>query len=225
MAEESAPDTIKLWDLPVRLAHWSFAILLPALWWTWKSGRMDVHQLLGHVALALLVFRIFWGFVGSSTARFGQFVKGPRAVLDYVRGLRGDKRELVIGHNPLGGWSVILMLGLLLLQVGLGLIAQDTDGLVSGPLSHYVSYETSDAARKWHQIVFYFVLALVAVHIAAVLSYLIFKRENLVPPMITGRKPLALPVNPPVPVPAWRAAVGALLGAAFSYWVWLGCPL
>jgi cytochrome b len=223
--EEPPPGAVKLWDLPVRVVHWSLAILLPALWRTAEAGRMDVHQLLGQVLLALLVFRIFWGFAGSSTARFGRFVRGPRAILDYVHSLRTKDGEAIVGHNPLGGWSAILLLGLLLLQVGLGLIAEDSDGLVSGPLARLVSYETSEIAREGHELVFNLLLVLVAIHVAAVLAYWILKRDNLIVPMITGRKRLRRPPQPPIAAPLWRVAVGALLGLGLSYWVWLGCPL
>lgn len=216
---------VTLWDLPVRLVHWSFVILLPALWWTAETGRMDVHQWLGHVLLFLLVFRIFWGFAGSGTARFSGFLKGPRAALAYARTLRGGRGVPVVGHNPLGGWSAIAMLGLMLLQVSLGLVAQDTDGLVSGPLAHYVSYETSDQARDWHESVFYLLLGLVALHVAAILFYLIVKRDDLVTPMVTGRRTFPARVEAPAAAARWRAALGALLAASLALWVWLGAPL
>ena len=134
------------------------------------------HILLGEVFLGLVVFRVLWGLVGSQTARFSAFLKGPRGVLGYIRGIPGPKRP---GHNPIGGWSVVAMLALLAVQIGLGLIAQDIDALKSGPLSHLVSYETSDAAREWHHLLFNGILVLVALHICAILFYLFVKRDNL----------------------------------------------
>src|SRR6476619_4857997 len=94
---QSAP-RVKLWDLAIRLVHWSFVLLLPALWWTWKQGDIATHKLLGYVLLALLVFRIFWGLAGSDTARFTGFVRGPGAVLAYVRRLFSKEAEPVVGH-------------------------------------------------------------------------------------------------------------------------------
>jgi cytochrome b len=215
---------VKTWDWPIRLVHWSFVLLMPGLWWTWKSGRMETHQLLGHIILALLVFRLFWGFAGSSTARFGAFVKGPRAVAAYVSSLFGKSTEPVVGHNPLGALSVILLLGLLIVEVALGLVTQDVDGLESGPLSQYVSYEFSDGARYWHDLVFNLLLGFIALHVVAVLFYLAVKRDNLVTPMVTGHRPLPPSVPAPVFAPLWRFALGAAIAAGFAWWVSLGCP-
>jgi len=220
-----ASKTLTLWDLPVRLVHWSFVLLIPALWGSWKAGNMDLHKLLGHVTLALLVFRLFWGVAGSATARFPTFLKGPRSTLAYVRALRGGGGEPILGHNPLGALSVVALLLLMLLQVGLGLISEDSDGLVSGPLAKFVSYETSEAAHDWHETIFWVLLAFVGLHIAAILSYLVVKRENLVGPMVSGRKVVAASTPAPAAAPLWRALVGALLAAAFSWWIWLGAPV
>src|SRR6476661_2336880 len=128
----AAPETgpvsrVKLWDFAIRLVHWSFVLLLPALWWTWKQGDIATHKLLGYVLLALLVFRIFWGLAGSDTARFAGFVRGPRAVGAYVRGLFSKEAEPVVGHNPVGGWSVVALLSLLFAQTVVGLFTQDVD--------------------------------------------------------------------------------------------------
>ena len=123
-------ERVAMWDGAVRLVHLGFILLIPTLWWSWKSGDMDLHKRLGIVMLGLVLFRILWGLMGSSTARFARFVRGPAAILAYLRGRAGGdgKEPVEIGHNPLGGWSVIAMLSLLALQLGLGLIAQDVDG-------------------------------------------------------------------------------------------------
>lgn len=219
------PAPLPLWDLPLRIVHWSLALLLPALWWTHRAGKMDLHQTLGYVTLGLLIFRIYWGFAGGSTARFRNFLKGPRAILSYLRILRGDRGEPVVGHNPLGGWSALALLGLLALQVGLGLIAIDEDGIVSGPLADLVSFETSESARDWHERIFNVLLGLVALHVAAILFYLLFKRDNLIGPMLSGRKRLPAAARPPSFVPAWRAAVGLLLAAGLAVWISQGAPM
>ncbi|MDF7775297.1 cytochrome b/b6 domain-containing protein [Sphingomonas sp. AOB5] len=224
-APPPAPPKTRLWDLPVRLVHWSFALLLPALWWTWKSGDMSTHRLLGYVTLGLLLFRIYWGFAGSSTARFASFVRGPRAVFAYARGLFSKSSDKTIGHNPIGALSVLALLGAMLLQVALGLFAQDTDGIESGPLSDLVSYELSDLARDLHEQLFNIILALVALHLLAILFYALVKRDNLVGPMITGRKALDESAEPPRFAPLWRGLVGVALAAGVSGWVAQGLPL
>lgn len=213
--------TIRLWDWPVRLTHWSFVMLLPAMWWTGENGDLSRHILLGEVFLGLVVFRVLWGLVGSQTARFSAFLKGPRGVLSYIRGIPGPKRP---GHNPIGGWSVVAMLALLAVQIGLGLIAQDIDALESGPLSHLVSYETSDAAREWHHLLFNGILVLVALHICAILFYLFVKRDNLVRPMVSGDKVVDDEIDQPRPGSAITAAACLVIAAGLAWWVALGAP-
>ena len=222
MKESEQVGAIRLWDLPVRLVHWSFVLLMPLLWWSWRSGDLDLHQKLGYLTLALLLFRIFWGFAGSSTARFAQFVKGPITVVRYVSKRSG---EPVLGHNPLGGWSVLLLLSLLLVQLVVGLFAQDVDGIESGPLTHLVSYDFADAARGWHALLFNLLLAAIALHVAAILFYLLVKRDNLVGAMITGRRKTLPGKAQPSFVRPWRIAACALPAAAIAWWVSLGCPI
>lgn len=186
---------------------------------------MELHQILGCVTLALLLFRLFWGFAGSSPARFRGFLKGPRAVLAYLRPLRGGPSEPSAGHNPLGGWSAVILLGLLGLQVFLGLIAVDEEGIVSGPLADFVSFATADAARDWHEQIFYVLLGFVGLHIAAIFFYLVFKRDNLIGPMVTGRKRIADGAARPVAAPAWRAVAGLAIGAGIAWWIFAGAPI
>lgn len=218
--DATAPEAVRLWDLPVRLVHWSFVALIPALWWTGEEGDLDTHKTIGLVMLALVLFRILWGFAGSSTARFANFVRGPAAILAY---LRGNDREPVVGHNPLGALSVVSLLGLLLAQVGLGLFAQDVDGMESGPLSHFVSYDAADTARELHELGFNLLMALIVVHLLAIGWYALFRRDNLVAPMVSGRKRLSS-LAPRI-APLWRALVIAAIAAAFAYWISLGAPL
>lgn len=206
---------VRLWDLPVRIVHWSLVLLLALLWWTWRQGNMALHEKLGFVMLGLLVFRLLWGIFGSSTARFIQFVRGPRAIALYLRG----RSPLSIGHNPLGAWSVIALLGLLSADVGLGLITQDVDGIEAGPLARFVSYETADWARGWHAWLFNAILAAVAIHVLAIAFYLVVKRDNLIGPMLTGRKSYAEPVEEPTRAPFWRAIAAALFSAGLAWWI------
>ena len=214
----------RLWDLPVRLVHWSFVGLIVALWASAETGKLDLHKTLGEIMLALLVFRLLWGFVGSATARFAGFVRGPGAVLAYLRGLRDPDHAPVIGHNPLGGWSVLGLLTLLGAQVGLGLVAQDTDGVESGPLNHLVSYDTAELARDLHEIGFNLILGLVAVHLAAIAFYRFGRKDNLITPMIAGSRRFPVAVAAPAMAPWWRAVLCALLAAALAGWIALGAP-
>ncbi len=213
----------KLWDLPVRLIHWSFVVLLPLLWWTAENGEMDLHMTLGLVMLGLVVFRVLWGLVGSSTARFASFVRGPITVISYLRGLSKSESETSAGHNPAGGWSVVLLLGLLAVDVGLGLIAQNVDG-VTGSLNYLVSYDQAEQATELHELGFNILLAVIVLHIAAILFYTFVKKDRLVPPMITGSKDLPTAVTTPVMAPAWRILPCLLIAAALTWWVSIGAP-
>jgi cytochrome b len=200
-------------------------LLLAGLWWTYHIDDMWLHKLLGYTMLALLLFRIYWGFLGSSTARFSQFLRGPVAVAGYIRALFSRKAEPIVGHNPLGGWSVLALLGSLVAEVGLGLFTQDIDGIEAGPLAYLVSYDTADWARAWHARIFYVLLALVAVHVVAIIFYVLVKRDNLVVPMVTGHRRLPESITLPAIAPLWRAAIGAVVALGLAWWVSLGCPL
>lgn len=220
----AATTPVKLWDLPVRLVHWSFVALLPGLWYTAEKGDLDTHVKLGMVMLILVVFRILWGLVGTTSARFSHFVRGPLTIGRYLRGLFGKEGEPIVGHNPLGAISVVALLLLLGGQIALGLVAQDTDGLFSGPLNYLVEYDTAERARELHEFGFNVILAVVVLHVAAILFYLAVKRDNLVGPMITGRKRYSAEVAAPRRVPAWRVAVCLLIAWAIGGWVWSGAP-
>jgi cytochrome b len=212
----ASPDVppVRVWDVPTRLVHWSFVALIPVSWWTAESGRLEWHRWSGYLLLCLLLFRIYWGFVGSSTARFSQFVRGPGTVVSYLRGTWAT----AAGHNPLGALSVVLMLGLLLLQIGLGLIAVDVDGIESGPLSEFVSFETGRAAAEWHESVFNVLMVVILLHLAAVLYYWIRRRQNLVGAMFTGRRRFdSAGVEPMRPGSVILLLIGIALSAGITW--------
>ncbi len=215
---------VKLWDLPVRLSHWAFVGLMPALWWTWKSEQMSLHVWLGNVTLGVVVFRILWGMMGSSTARFPGFVKGPGAAVSYLRALFSKSAEPVVGHNPVGGWSVVALLGVLAAEVTLGLFSADIDGLNSGPLNYKVSDSLGETLTHWHGVIFYVLLILIAVHLAAIVFYLLVKRENLVGPMITGVRRLPETVIAPRFAPIWRLILCIVITMGLMWWVSAGAP-
>lgn len=214
-----------LWDWPVRLCHLGFIMLVPLQWWTWREGHMDWHVRLGLVLLGLVLFRFLWGFAGSETARFRQFLRGPGAIRAYL----AEGRWHGVGHNPLGGLSVLAILLALLAQATLGLFATDTDGLVYGPLSHLVSYEAAAAAAAWHERVFSLLLVLIALHLSAIAIHTMLLGHNLVAPMVTGVKQPddETPAGTPAPAmaPSARAFALALPVALLVGWVGQGAPL
>ena len=224
--ETNFPTRLQVWDVPVRLFHWLTVLAFAVLWYSGSVGgmdmdlplpggkslylsNMDVHMWLGQLVLTLVIFRILWGVVGSSTARFSSFLRGPRAVLDYVKAFVRGETPLTAGHNAGGGWMVVALLLLLAAQAITGLFAND-DLFSEGPLAHLVSSETSGNLTQLHVLLFNVLLGAILLHILAVLSY-VFRGKNLIGAMVTGRKPEAL--VPPEEraglrmVSVWRALV------------------
>jgi cytochrome b len=218
---ERAAVKVPVWDLPVRLFHWTLAALILFSWWSAENHHLDWHIWSGCGILTLLLFRLLWGLFGSSTARFANFVRGPRSVLAYVRG-SGTWRA--IGHSPLGALSVLALLAAVAVQVGLGLISTDEDGFNQGPLANLVSLETSDSARGLHEIMFYVLLALIALHVAAILFYRIAHHKKLVGAMITGSTEAEPGVAPMRPGRWWVALLCLVAALAATRWVIAGAP-
>lgn len=151
---------------------------------------METHALLGYVVLALLLFRLAWGLVGSETARFSSFLRGPGAALAHVRHfLRRGPLEAEAGHNPIGGYSVLVLLLLLIVQAVSGLFLYDEE-IYWAPLNGWVSEESAAWLGWLHDFTFNLLLAMIAVHVAAILLYLLVKRLNLIAPMLSGRAAL-----------------------------------
>ena len=214
-----APLRQPVWDLPVRLVHWLLAALIAFSWWSVHNHHTDWHIWSGCAILTLLIFRFLWGFFGSSTARWTSFVRGPRTIFSYMRG-----RWVGIGHNPLGALSVLALFLAVAVQVGLGLFAQDHDATSYGPLNFLVGYDTGKAVSEVHEAVFNVILALVALHLAAILYYRFVRHDNLVTPMITGRRSFDGGAAQPALAPLWKALVCALLAAAITVWISWGVP-
>jgi cytochrome b len=191
----SANRSVRVWDLPTRIFHWLLVVLVAFSWWSGEQGYdwMPWHFWSGYAILTLLIYRILWGFFGSGTARFSDFIKGPKAGLHHLGALFRPGKTGDVGHNPLGGWMVALLLVLLLVQAGTGLFAEDAN-LNAGPLSLLVSENTSKALSDIHEIVVKFLLVAIGLHVLAVLVYLVFKRDNLVAAMFSGKK--LLPIAP-----------------------------
>ncbi len=208
---------VRVWDAPTRLFHWALVALLGFSWWSAENHEMEWHRWSGLTVLALVAFRLVWGLIGSSTARFSQFLKGPRAVVGH---LRSKDNSPGIGHNPLGGWSVVALLLALAAQVTAGLFAVDVDGIESGPLSYLVDFEQGRSAAEFHELCFNVLLALSALHVAAIVFYLTVKRRNLIGPMLTGSARVSAGESAPlVAAPWWRLIVAILLSGALAYGV------
>ncbi len=209
---------VRVWDLPIRLFHWSLVILIGFSWATVSLGWMDLHYISGEAILALLLFRVVWGFVGSDTARFLTFLKSPAAALHHLSHLRRREPDTEIGHNPAGGWMVIGLLVLLFGQVATGLFSGDDDAAVDGPLRHLVSRHVSETLTEVHGVIFTLIQIAVVLHVVAVLAYLALKGHNLLRAMITGSKTMPAPVAQPRLVnPLWAAViVGAAVVAVLA---------
>jgi len=208
LPENDRPVKIAVWDLPTRLFHWLLVVLVVVSFTTGAIGgnAMLYHEWSGFAILILLVFRITWGFVGSRKSRFSDFVKGPAVVWRYATALfRGDL-ERYMGHNPMGGWSVLALLLALVIQVATGLFAND-DIITEGPLYLWVSKPVSDWLTHVHRLNRFLIVLLVVTHVSAVLFYLWGKRENLIKPMITGTKLWRGGDTPPPATSIWLAAV------------------
>jgi cytochrome b len=213
---------IRVWDLPVRLFHWTLVVLMIVSYFTGQLGGdwMKFHFWSGYAILTLILFRIAWGFVGSTTARFSDFVKGPAAAIGHLRELLGRDGSHDAGHNPMGGAMVVVLLFATLAQAATGLFSADTDtATVSGPLAGKISDAMVDKVTAFHHFWVNVLLVLVAAHVLGVLVYLVWKRHNLVGAMITGHKPVEHVVPPGQPAPrlvfaSGRLAISLLLAAA-----------
>ena len=220
---EPIQPTVRVWDLPTRLFHWTLALTVVGSLVTGQVGGNALvwHTRLGLLVLALLVFRGVWGFVGGYWSRFASFLYGPRSVLAYWRGEPGPGGRYDIGHSPVGALSVFALLGLLAVQVATGLVADD-EIATTGPLYRFVSSATSGAATGWHkEFGSSLLIVLVVLHVAAVLYYQWRKRRNLLAPMIHGNMPL--PAGTPASADSAGRRIVALTvfaaAAALAWWV------
>ena len=219
MAQNQAPGSVQpIWDLPIRLVHWTLAGLVAFSWWSVHNHHTDWHIWSGCAILTLLIFRLLWGFVGSSTARFANFVRGPKTVLAYLRG-----RWSGIGHTPLGALSVLALFVAIAIQATLGLFSEDEDGIYTGPLSGLVSIDTSDKVRDVHELWFNVVLGLIVLHVAAIVFYR-FRGRHLTKPMITGRAAVNAGTAAMRPGKWWAALLCVAVAIGIVRWIVAGGP-
>ena len=225
MSDQLQP--VRIWDLPTRTFHWVLAACVVGSIVSAKIGgnAMVWHFRFGYVVFTLLAFRILWGLVGGRWSRCANFISAPATTLRYLRGGSRAHEHHDVGHNPLGAFSVFGLLAILAAQVGTGLFADD-EIANTGPLIKFVSGATSLLLTKWHKTFGqWIIISLVLLHVAAILFYLLKKKQNLVRPMLSGDK--VLPADVPASADHVRSrglalALVAACGAVVAWVVGLG---
>ena len=207
---------MRVWDAPTRLFHWLLVLLLPASYVSAELGWMDLHLQFGYAVLALLLFRIVWGVIGSDTARFSHFLASPAAVWRHLAAFRRRAPDTQVGHNAAGGWMVLLLLLLIAIELVSGLGANDGLGVVAGPLARHLSDRASDLLTVVHGFTTNLILAAVALHVMAVVLYAVVKRQDLVRPMMTGKKRLPAATRAPRMTSTLLALAVCALAAAVA---------
>lgn len=190
-------DKVRAWDGPTRVFHWIFVVLVLSAWFAYRYGEaiwpgqaLRWHSWNGYAILVLLVWRVLWGFAGSSTSRFSAFVRWPWTAAGYGLDVLRRRKVYYLGHNPLGTYMILALLAALAIQATLGLVSAEPDNFVSGPLSHIVSEPVSQTLTRWHRWWFYWiVLPLAAIHTTINIVYEFVLREPLIRAMVTGHKP------------------------------------
>ncbi|SNT02354.1 Cytochrome b [Noviherbaspirillum humi] len=217
---------IRVWDLPTRLFHWSLALLVATAVITQSIGgnAMTWHFRAGYAVLALIAFRLAWGFIGPRYARFASFIYGPSTIVGYVAGGKQALKEKYLGHNPLGSLSVFALLAVVLAQAASGLFSND-DIAYDGPMVKFITKELSDQITWFHKdLNAWLVYGLVALHVAAIVFYRVRKRQNLVRAMITGDQEVdfdAVPADDSWKTRLLALVVLALCAAGVTYLVTL----
>ena len=219
---------MRVWDLATRLFHWALLLAIVVAYTSicladgpYAGLMMRVHVICGETVLGLVLFRILWGLFGSDTARFSHFLRSPLAALRYLAQFRRREPDLQVGHNPAGGWMVLLLLLLVAVQVGTGLFAND-DGNTTGPLAQFVAKPMSDQLSKLHGINFNILAAAIALHVITVLFYTVVKGHNLVRPMLTGKKRLPAATRSPPLANPWLAGLTMAIAAGVTVLIaWL----
>lgn len=219
-AKSGADSRILVWDLPTRLFHWLLVGALAGSWLTHEMGLewTELHMWSGYAALGLVIFRVMWGFVGPAHARFTSFLASPSRTRNYARHwLAGDPPRYT-GHNPLGGWAIVVMLALVLVQAVSGLFNSD-DIMYAGPWQGSVSKETAELMSEIHAVNFNILLLFVALHLAAIGSYWVRWRVDLLRPMFNGRKPPHM-ADPDHAITGQRLLVGVIVAGLAATIVW-----
>jgi cytochrome b len=210
---------IVVWDVPTRLFHWLAVMLVATAYATWRLNWMDWHAYAGYALLALVVFRLLWGFFGSETARFAHFLAAPRRAACHLARLFRREPDRQVGHNPAGGWMVLLLLALLLAETLTGIYANN-DVADVGPFTDLTPAPVANFITTLHDVLWQALLVAMTLHVLAIGLYWVAKRQNLLLPMITGRKMLPLSMRSPAQAGVLRALLflgcGALVAAALA---------
>ena len=214
---------IQIWDLPTRIFHWLLVVCVAFLVFSGETGNLfDWHQTAGIIVLSLVIYRILWGFLGSTTARFSNFFYSPSQIIAYAKSLFNRQSEPHAGHNPMGGLMVFLMLAVLLFQGVTGLFSTD-EILVEGPLFELVDTDTADWITGLHHSSAEILIPIIVLHILAIIFYRVYKKQNLVKPMITGEADLPLTKQPVIKIVP--AIYGIVLMVVCYLAVYFGLPL
>ena len=206
---------VLVWDVPIRLFHWGVTLLIPVLYVTWRLNWMDWHARAGYLLLALLLFRVLWGVFGSDTARFCRFMTSPYVSLRHLARLHRREPDIMVGHNPAGGWMVILLLGLLLGETLTGVYVNN-DVADEGPLTEIVPARITNLITDLHLVIWDVLLAAIIIHVATIAFYTLIKRHNLIRPMVVGYKRLPKTVPPPEIAGTGRALVLLILAVCVA---------
>ena len=224
MTQVSELAKVRVWDVPVRVFHWLLLALIGFSWWSGDQGNewMEYHGWSGYAILTLVLFRIAWGFVGSEPARFAHFVRSPRVSYAYLRSVLQRQPKAYLGHNPLGGWMILSLLLVLLVQALTGLFGNDDDAY-EAPLAHWLHHSTSSLITTLHAYNFDLLLGLIGVHVVAVLTHQFLRRDDMIKAMFTGVKTGVAGATAGRMVPNWRALVLLAVMAALVYaLLWIG---
>ena len=216
----SSSHTVRVWDLPTRVFHWTLTLCIAGLFVTGNVGgnAMVWHFRIGLTVLALLLFRLVWGLVGGRWSRFATFLYSPRSIINYFKG-RG-KLEHSVGHSPAGAGSIFALLAVLLAQVVSGLISDD-EIASAGPLVRFVSSATTNTATNYHKnIGMWIIVGLVILHIAAIMFYLL-RKQNLIKPMLHGNKQLPMVMPASADNAGTRIMALVIFGIFATFVVWV----
>ncbi len=208
---------MRVWDAPTRLFHWAVTLLFITSYVSAQASWDSLHYWSGYAMLAMLLFRLVWGFVGSETSRFHRFLRSPAAAFAHLATFGSREPDREIGHNAAGGWMVLVMLAALLLQAGTGLFAGNLREGSGGPFMRQIPEPTQHLLTTIHQLNVNVILVLIALHIMAIIAYAAVKRHDLVRAMVTGRK--RLPANTRQPAFASPVLAGLIMAAAAAL-VW-----
>ncbi len=195
----SEPETVRAWDVPTRVFHWSLVFCIVSAWVSFEyAGKLGDptlrwHRWNGMAILVLLVFRILWGFVGGTTSRFSAFIRWPWTALGYLKDTFSGRSRHFLGHNPAGSWMIVALICVVMVQGVLGLFTLEHNDLTAGPLQRLILDDEglTKQIQKLHSYGFNVIIGLVVLHVTANALYHAFGSDRIITAMVTGHKPVA----------------------------------